>query len=218
MLSIVLPFLLLFAPMQPLVIPGERLTYEVSSARFGGLGHARFTVTELASGVLRITFDFDAKVLFFKASDHTVSELDPKTLRTLRYTKHERSPVGRRTEDVRIDYETSTWTDGGQIQTLASREPLDELSFIYLIRGLDLAPGQELVLRRHFDYARNPVRIQAADNDASVIEMHVPDARQKNGVSVLRFHLDANNGRVPLRIESTMPVVGKVLMKLVDIR
>lgn len=214
----VFPFLLVFAQTQPLVIPGEQLTYEVTSARFGRIGEARFSVTPQPSGALRLAFDFDARVLLFKASDHTFSELEAASLRTLRYGKRERSPIGKRDESVVIDHAASTWSDQGRVQPLASDDALDELSFIYLVRNLELAVGEERVLTRHFDAARNPVKVRAVSfsEDVEIIEMSVPDKRQKGGFSVLRFHLSRDPRRIPLRIESSMPVAGKVVMKLVS--
>jgi hypothetical protein len=218
-MQFVLPFLLVLGTQfQPLVIPGEVLTYEVSSARFGKMGQARFSVTTLETGAVRLAFDFDARVLLFKASDHTFSELEATSLRTLRYSKRERSPVGARDENVVIDHAASTWTDHGSVQRLASTETLDELSFIYLIRNIELAVGEERILTRHFDEARNPVKIRAVSftEDVEVIEMSVPDKRQKSGYSVLRFHLSRDPRRIPLRIESSMPVAGKVTMNFIS--
>lgn len=216
-MQFVLPFLLVLGQFQPLVIPGERLTYEVSSARFGRMGRAHFSVTTLASGAYRLAFNFDARILLFKASDHTYSELEAVSLRTLRYGKRERSPVGSRTEDVVIDHAASTWTDNGKTRVLASSSTLDELSFIYLIRNIELAVGEERVLTRHFDQARNPVTIRAVSftEDIEILEMSVPDARQKSGFSRLRFHLARDPRRTPVRIESNMPVAGRITMTLV---
>jgi hypothetical protein len=217
-MAILLPLLLALAHLQPLIIPGEHLTYEVTSARFGKLGHAEFSVTVLPSGSLELAFDFDARVLLFKASDHTRSVLEPITLRTLQYSKRERSPVGKRDEIVMIDHATSTWNGNGLTRPLASEDALDELSFIYLVRSLELAPGEERILPRHFDAARNPVKARAiaSDEGLDVIEMQVPDKRQQSGFSILRFHLSRDERRLPIRIESTMPLAGRVTMTLVS--
>lgn len=218
-MQFLLPFLLVLGgEFQPLVIPGEKLTYDVSSARFGRMGQAQFSVTTLETGAVRLAFDFDARVLLFKASDHTYSELEATSLRTLRYGKRERSPVGARDENVVIDHAASTWTDRGSVQRLASDDALDELSFIYLIRNLELAIGEERILTRHFDHARNPVKVRAVGyaDDVQVIEMRVPDKRQKSGFSVLRFYVSRDARRIPMRIESSMPVAGKVTMTFVS--
>ena len=213
-----LSFLVAFPQIQPLVIPGERLVYEVRSARFGEMGQAEFNTVKLVDGTVRLSFDFATRVLFFKVSDRTYSELDAGTLRSRRYVKRERSPLGSRDEDVVIDHAASRWTADGRSHTLGSEDPLDELSIIYLIRNMRLASGSDHVLERHFDAARNPIRVRRVDGPADtvdIIEMVVPDARQKNGSSVLRFHLSRDARRVPLRIESSMPMAGRVVMTMV---
>ena len=212
----IFPFLLVLGQLQPLVIPGERLTYQVSSARFGDIGKAHFTVSTLVSGNIALAFDFDARVLLFKASDHTDSELDPNALRTVRYTKKERSPVTRRDEDVVIDHAQSTWQMRGKSAPLAAADALDELSLIYLIRSVELPAGQQLTMNRHFDRARNPVRLSSLPSTGKldIIEMTVPDSRQKSGRSVLRFHLSRDARRIPMIIESTMPLAGRVTMTM----
>jgi hypothetical protein len=164
-----------------------------------------------------LSFETNAKVLLFKASDRTISDLDPVELRTVRYSKRERSPVGKRDENVKIDYAAGTWTDEKGVHALASDGALDELSFIFLIRSIELAPGEERTLTRHFDKERNPVKVRslpAASDTYDVIEMTVPDKRQNSGVSTLRFFLTRDERRIPARIESSMPLAGKITMVL----
>ena len=218
MISLLGTSLVLLAQLQALVLPGEILTYEVSSARFGRMGEARFSVSE-NEGVVRLAFDMTTKVLLLRASDHTASYLDAASLRTLRYTKRERSPLGGRDEDVAIDHAAGTWVEGGKTHPLASPDPLDELSIIYLVRNIRLRNGEERVLTRHFDTARNPIRVRSiASEQVDIVEMHVPDARQNSGVSVLRIHLSRDERSVPLVIESSMPLAGRVTMTLTGAR
>lgn len=188
---------------RPLIRPGEELVYSVHSSRFGNMGKAILRVgVDTLDGVpaYRLSFDFSARVALFKVSDQTRSWLDMERLTTLRYRKQEKTPLGGRTEDVRVGDECAT------------DAPLDELSFIYFIRALDLPAGDTLVVNRHFDVARNPVRITALA--PRYYEMAVRDARQKHGVSKLRFLISDDAARVPLRIESTMPMAGTITMTL----
>jgi hypothetical protein len=92
-------------------------------------------------------------------------------------------------------------------------QPLDELSFIYFVRALELDAGDTVVVRRHFDERRNPVRVVA--HTTRDLEMIVPDIRQKNGTSKLRFLLSDDSTRVPLRIQTAMPVAGQITMTLI---
>ena len=215
-----LPLTLFVAQVEPLLIPGEQLVYDVTSSKFGKIGRAEMrtqTVTSTSGSIIRLSFETNAKVLLFKATDHTVSELDAADLRTVRYSKRERSPIGKRDENVSIDYLTRTWNDGRQTRPLACDGALDELSVIYLIRALEMGIGQELEITRHFDRARNPIKLRSipnASDSLDVIEMTVPDKRQDSGVSVLRFYLTRDRNRLPVRIESSMPVAGRITMTL----
>lgn len=188
---------------RPIIRVGENVEYAVHSSRFGNIGTATMRVeldTLDGNSVYRLSFDFSARIALFKVSDHTRSWLDTETLCTLRYAKQEKSPLGGRQEDVRVDGD------------VAPQQPLDELSFIYFIRALDLEPGDTLVVRRHFDQKRNPVRITALS--PNYYEMTVPDPRQKSGLSRLRFLISDDEARVPLRIESSMPMAGTITMTL----
>jgi hypothetical protein len=90
------------------------------------------------------------------------------------------------------------------------------------VRSLDLQTSEVVEVRRHFDVRRNPVRIEAiarkvVDGRAVVVyEMRVPDTRQKNGTSMIRFFISDDAERVPVRIETSMPVAGAVTMSLVS--
>jgi hypothetical protein len=218
-------------PLRPFVRPGEELTFRVRSARFGDLGTATMRVAEdTVDGRLayRLMFDFDARVLVFGISDHTRSWLDPLTLSTLRYEKDERSPVGRRQESVTVNPADSSWTAHGTQQPLASAAPLDELSIIYLVRSLDPLASGPLQLERHFDRARNPIQLCLLERrtiealgqtfDALVVQLDVPDARQRNGRNRLRFYISDDANRLVLRIDSSMPMAGTLTLTLIDAR
>src|SRR5688500_2015456 len=113
--------------------PGEQLNFSLRSSRVGSIGSAVMRVTaDTARGrdVYRLSFDFAAKVLLFKASDQTRSWFDPATQSSLRYSKRERSPVGKRDEAVEIFGSDGYWTSADGKFACAAAEPLDELSFL----------------------------------------------------------------------------------------
>ena len=218
------PGRLLVANTRPLVRPGEVLQYSVSSSRFGRMGTAQMSVqqADTVDGVsaYKLSFDFTARVALFKVSDHTASWLRTDLLCTVRYSKHEHSPIGSRNEDVTVDQATGQWANGRASEPLATEHPLDELSFIYLVRSLDLEVSEVVEIRRHFDARRNPVRIEAVakqvvdGRNVVVYEMTVPDPRQKNGSSTIRFFISDDAAHLPVRIESNMPVAGSITMTL----
>src|SRR5262245_60122280 len=214
----------------PLIRPGEELVYRVRSQHFGEIGKATMRViqdTIAARPAYRLTFDFQARVFLFGISDRTRSWIDPQTLSTLRYTKEEQSPLGRRAEVVDVNAADGSWSERGVRRPLATAAPLDELAFIYLVRNLDLLAETPIVLTRHFDPARNPVwlcvrgreTIEALgrNQEATVVQMDVPDPRQRDGHNRLRFYVGESPDRLVLRIDSTMPVAGALTLTLVAV-
>ena len=161
----------------------------------------------------------------FKVSDRTTSWIDPDRMMTLRFTKSEHNPLGRHEEDVQIDPTTLAWRDAdGRTGVSSSDQPLDELSFIYALRMLHIPEEGALVLNRHFDAERNPTVVRAMGRSSITtpagtfqvrdIEMRVRDARRYRGEGVIRVSLSDDACRRPVRIESTMPKAGTIVLTL----
>jgi hypothetical protein len=214
----------------PLLRHGEVLTFAVHSSRFGGMGTATMRVdgdTLNGRSVSRMSFDFKGHVAVFNVSDHTRSWIDPVSMTTMRYTKVERSPVSKRDEAVDIDRANNVWRDARGAHPLASGQPLDELAFIYAMRSVAsngaALPGS-LEIPRHFDAARNPVHVNVLPSvdlqsmgttlRARVLEIVVRDSRQKNGTSKITFYIGVDDGYLPLRIDSSMPLGGTMSLTL----
>jgi hypothetical protein len=212
--------------------PGEELVYRASAGKFGRFGRATMRVEGpvqiRGEETYLLAFDFRGKVLFFGTTDTTRSWLDPWRMASLRYTKRERSPITSRNENVDVFPEERRWADangtGGESPTDA---PLDELSYLYYIRTLPLDEGAVYTAERHFDLARNPVRVTVVGRDTLrvhageyatiVVEMRVTDTRY-GGDGVVRMYLTDDAERIPVRIESPMPVAGKVAGTQADAR
>jgi len=210
---------------------GEELVYRASSSRFGKLGTGVMSVTgpEEVEGrrAYVLGFDFNGRVGPAVVRDRTRSWFDAKSLASFRYTKTERTPLGSRSEDVRMDIDGRRWSsaDGeqGEIPTAA---PLDELSFLFFIRTLPLEEGATYDLARHFDTRRNPVRVRvlgrqrvtvpAGEFQTVGVEMRVRDPeRYRDGKeAVIRLYVTDDESRIPVRIESSMPFVGSVTLAL----
>jgi len=139
----------------------------------------------------------------------------------------ERSPLGSRSEDVRMDLADRQWASaGGEGGAIPTAAPLDELSFLFFIRTLPLEAGATYDLNRHFDTRRNPVQVRvlgrqrttvpAGEFQTVAVEMRVHDpARYKERKqAVIRLYLTDDERRIPVRIESSMPYVGSVTMAL----
>jgi hypothetical protein len=172
-------------------------------------------------------FEFSTRVGPIKAVNRTASWIDPRRLVALRYSKHERHPLTRHDERVELFPAERRWTsaDGGAGESL-SDAPLDELSFLYFLRTLPIDADTVLELDRHFEAGRNPVRVTVhggrrdtistrAGRFATVaVEMRVKDARRYHGEGVITVHLSDDTRRLPVRIESSVPVLGAAVLTL----
>jgi hypothetical protein len=69
---------------------------------------------------------------------------------------------GRRTDErYRIEPDSGLYRlEGKDGAWVTPDQPLDELAMLYYIRTLDLAPGQDFVLRGYFRNGYNPVRVR----------------------------------------------------------
>ncbi|MBF5045708.1 MULTISPECIES: DUF3108 domain-containing protein [Myxococcaceae] len=208
---------------------GEALPYDVSLGRFGkcGTGWLRVERAPALRGeaVELLRFDFEAKVGPFHVQHHSRSWLSQGRLASLRYFIDERAPFQKPVQDlVELYPEQQRWEGARARGASTTREPLDELSFLYAVRTLALEPGASLRLDRHFDPRRNPVSVRvlgrervqvpAGSFDALLVELEVKDPQRYGGRGVLRIHLTDDARRLPVRIESEVPIAGHLVLEL----
>ena len=207
---------------------GERLTYRVKIGRFGKLGRGSMWISESASvrgtDALVLHFAFQARVGPVKVMNETESWLDPERMASVRFHKHERHPLSDHDEEVELFPERREWRAADGTSGVSPTDaPLDELSFIYYLRTLPLDRDTTFALDRHFDAERNPtvirvlgrevIETEAGTFDTIIVEMRVRDRRYR-GEGVIRFNLSDDARRLPVRIESSAPVVGKAVLTL----
>lgn len=212
---------------------GELLEYRVRVARVGDVGKGRMWVEgpedERGTSTWRLRFEVEAGKGPFRGVDRTSSWLDPLTFSITRFRKEERHMLSRSREDVLIHPDSGTWhdldgDDKAAPRPLGAAEPLDELSFIYFLRTLPLDRDTTMTFERHFDPARNPTIVRVVGNDTiktpagifhtRVVEMEVRDPKHYRGTGTIRIHFSEGDCRVPVRIESRMPVLGATTLTL----
>jgi hypothetical protein len=208
--------------------PGEQCVYRGSN-RLGRIGTGTMTVEgpvqEGGRRTYLLRFDFNGRVGPATISDQSRSWWDPSAAASVRYTKRERSPVSSVTQDVRMDAGARRWAgENGRGGSMSTSEPLDELSFIYFLRTLRLADGDTYSFTRHYEPGRNPVsvrvvrrgttRVPAGEFRTVQVEMRVKDPGRYGGEGVINFHFTDDARRLPVRIESSVPVGGRMVLSL----
>jgi hypothetical protein len=172
-----------------------------------------------------LRFDFEAGLGPMKAVDQTSSWLDPERMAAQRYYKHEKHVLAKHDEKVEIFAAEGKWTGADGASGISpTTSPLDELSFMYFIRTLDLKDDMTYRFDRHFDLARSPTAVKVVRREVVatpagkfqtvLVEMRVRDARRYKGEGLIRINLSDDAMRIPVRIESQMPVIGTAVMLL----
>lgn len=208
---------------------GEALKYQVRVARMGDVGTGRMWIEgpllEQGVTVWRLRSEINAGKGPIRATDRTSSWFDPSRFAIVRFQKAERHLLSNSEEHVTIDRAAHRWRDeDGPSGALGSDLPLDELSFLYFLRTIPLDGDSVMRFDRHFDAARNPtiIRIKGEETLTTpagifrtrVIEMEVRDPKRYKGTGKIRIHLYAEECRIPIRIESRMPVLGITTLTL----
>ncbi len=208
---------------------GEKLSYDISLARGNKVGDAKMWIegptVVRGTTTYALRFDSRVKVALFTGVSTSGSWFDPIRKTSLRYYKRERSLVTHDDVAVELYPGEKRWTSqDGTNGDSPSDSSLDELSFIFFIRTLPLTPGGSFRFNRHFDLARNPVVVNIIRREVTatpigelrtvLVEMRVRDPKHYKGEGLIRINLTDDECRLPARIESTMPVVGKAIMAL----
>ena len=208
---------------------GERLTYGVRVGSMGAVGKGEMSVGGPVDvrgiEVLVLRSEMKAGVGFIKGTGLTQSWLDVDRMAALRFVKDERRIFSRHRDSVEVFPETRRWMAADRTSgATPTGAPLDELSFIYFIRTLPLTSDTTFEVSRHFDAERNPVGLRilgretistsAGEFETVAVEMRVKDPRHYRGEGVIRVHLTDDACRLPVRIESTIPDVGKTVLTL----
>lgn len=208
---------------------GERLSFVVSTSHLSKVGNAVMALDGPAdvrgTPTLAASFTTRISVALMKASNESRSWIDPTRMASLRFTKREHRPFSSVNDSVEIfpalHHWVSTRGDSGIAQ---SNAPLDELSFIYFLRTAHFAPESTYSFDRHYDTRRSPTTVRVVKREtlhtragtfATVeLEMRVKDGTSYKGEGVLHLWISEDRCRLPVRMESVMPMLGTGILTL----
>ena len=207
---------------------GERLTYRMSLGRFGEIGRGSIAVEGPRQirnrDALVLRFDFQSRIGIVRVSNHTESWIDPYQMASLRFVKRERHPLSSSTQSVELYPEEGRWESADGKSGTSENAPLDELSFLFFVRTLELENGAVYRFNRHFEAGRNPVEVRVLRRETTVVpagsfptvvvEMRVQDPDRFRGSGVIRLFLTDDDVRMPVRIETPLSTFGTMVLRL----
>lgn len=210
---------------------GERADYAVTLGLFGtvGTGSMRVVGLETVHGhtTYHLRFDLAGKVLVGSVDDTFESWLDVNSLFARKFHKrqHEISYRTDRTYEFFPDSMTYRRQSTGETGELASEEPLDEVSFLYFVRTLDLEPGRTYTFHRYYKDSGNPVTLkvlrrevmQGPDGGEVPVVVVQPIIRTsglfgEGGKAEVYFTDDWR--RILVKMTSKVPIIGRLGLTL----
>lgn len=211
--------------------PGELAEYKVTLGVFGtvGTGSMRVTGIEDVRGhsTYHLRFDLNGRVLVGSVDDTFESWLDVDELFARRF--HKRQHEITYNTDQRFDFFPDRMMyrrhSDGKEDTLASPQPLDDVSFLYFVRTLPLEPGDVYTLDRYYKDSGNPVILKVLRREV----MEGPDGSQVRVVVVqpiirtsglfgeggeAEVYFTDDWRRILVKMSSRVPIIGRLGLTL----
>lgn len=210
---------------------GERAEYDVSLGFLGDVGSGSMEVVKVESvhghPSYHLRFRLQGKVAFARVDDTLEAWLDVAGLftRRIHQDQHEVNYRRDRWYDLFPDSMFYRRLETGNTAPLASREPLDEVGFLYWVRTLPLEVGRTYTFNRYYKESGNPVRLKVlrketiqgiGGSDIPVIVVQ-PIIRTsglfgEGGEAEVYFTDDWR--RILVRMTSKVPVIGRLGLTL----
>ena len=154
--------------------PGEALTYKVMLGIFTvGESSMQVPAIELTRGIptYSLTWRIEGSIPFFKVDTKFRSWIDIEQLVSLRFIQDQHEGNYTRFREFQFYPEQRRWkrSDNNEEGDLATALPLDDLSFIYFARSLELEVGKEYRFDRYFKESGNPVIVKVLRRDQRVV-------------------------------------------------
>lgn len=211
--------------------PGERAEYSVSLGIFGNVGEGSMEVMGIENvhgyPTYHLRFELAGKVAFASVDDRLESWLDVQHLFARRIHKKQHE----------VNYRTDRWyeffpdsmfyqrVETGDTATLASEEPLDEVSFLYYVRTLPLEVGETYTMDRYYKESGNPVtlkvlrrEVMSGADGSEIPVVVVQPIIQTSGLfgegGSAEVYFTDDWRRILVKMTSKVPVIGRLGLTL----
>lgn len=217
---------------RPAVVPfglGEKLEYDVKlGVAHVGNGYFRVGGIDTVRGhpTYRLESHLHGGVTFVKVDENMTSWMDVVSLISRRFEEDKKEFRYQRQRTMEFFPEERTYfqPDKNERGSIATDQPLDDLSFLYFARTLPLQVGQTYTLNRYFNAEGNPVTLKVLRRDT----VNVPAGRfativvqpviQTKGLfgkgGHAEVHFSDDDRRIIVQVRTSVPVVGNLNMYL----
>ena len=214
--------------------PGERLEYQVKMGVFSvGDGALSVPAVDTVRGhpTYRLVMDLEGGIPLARVDDRFQSWLDVETLLSRRFVQSIREAGYESDRHYEIYPEEGRWEradEEGNEGEMPTAFPLDDVSFLYFVRTLDLTPGKEYRINRYFKEDGNPVVVKVVGREtlevpAGTFEtvvvrpvIQTDGLFSEGGEAELYFTDDEDHYLVYMRVK--IPVVRSLTLHLRDIQ
>jgi hypothetical protein len=210
--------------------PGERAEYTITLGLLGEVGRGAMEVKgiETVHGhpTYHLQFEMKGRVGFARVDNLLQSWLDVDQLFARRSHKkqHEVRYQADRVYDFFPESMTYRLQSTGATEPLASRVPLDEVSFLYFVRTLPLEVGKTYTFDRYYKESGNPVRLdvlrrevlegQAGDVPVIVVRPIIRTSGLFGEGGEAEVYFTDDSRRLLVKMTSRVPVIGRLGLTL----
>lgn len=206
--------------------PGEVLTYKVMLGIFTvGESSMQVPAIEPTRGVptYRVEWHIKGGIPFYQVDTRFQSWIDIERLVSLRFIQNQHEGRHTRYRDYRFFPEQGRWkrADNNEEGSLATPLPLDDLSFIYFARSIELEVGKSYRFDRYFKDSGNPVVLDVLRRDERTVPAGTfktivvrPIIRTKGLFSEggkAELHLSDDPRRLLVYLKTEMPAISLTL-------
>lgn len=212
---------------------GEVMDYQVQLGRLRvGDATVRVAGIETVRGhrTYRIDWRVEGGIPLARVNDHYQSWMDVETLASRRFIQDIHQVRRKRLRHFEIYPEELRyeWVNEARHFELLSDRPLDDISFVYFVRTLDLQVGETHTLDRYFREHGNPVvlevlrkeriEVPAGTFDAIVVRPIVQSRGLWDEGGEAEVYISDDEDRLLLKVRSRVPLVGSLSLHLRGVR
>ena len=214
------------------VAVGERAIYDVElrghqvgTGTFEVIGHEPIDGQNTVHAALSVK----GGLLFAKVDDRFDSWFDPHQFVSRRFVQNQRElrHTRKRSYDIAPEQGTYRETLSGKVDSLATDEPLDDVSFLFYVRTLPLRVGDVDTIPRYFKAGRDviirvigkkTITVPAGTFETIVVQPTITNAGglfAQGGKAEVYFTDDA--ARTLVMLKSSVPVLGTLALTLKEV-